>query len=50
MSEELLSQVLTRLTDMLADEFCRVISGVKTFTSPGAVTVSLQVLMQLNPY
>lgn len=41
MSEELLSQVLSRLTDMLADEFCRLISAVKTFTSAGAVTVSL---------
>ena len=41
MSEELLSQVLSRLTDMLVDEFCRLISGVKTFTSAGAVTVSL---------
>ena len=40
-SEELLSQVLSRLTDMLADEFCRLISAVKTFTSAGAVTVSL---------
>ena len=39
-SEELVSQVLSRLTDMLADEFCKLISGVKTFTSAGAVTVS----------
>lgn len=38
-SEELLTQVLCRLTDMLADEFCRLISAVKTFTSAGAVTV-----------
>lgn len=39
-SEELVSQVLSRLTDMLVDEFCKLISGVKTFTSAGAVTVS----------
>lgn len=39
MSEELLTQVLSRLTDMLADEFCRLISAVQTFTSAGAVTV-----------
>lgn len=41
-SEELLTQVLCRLTDMLADEFCRLVSAVKTFTSAGAVTVRLQ--------
>lgn len=41
-SEELLSQVLSRLTDMLADEFCRVISAVNTFTSAGAVTAHLE--------
>ncbi|XP_078365831.1 exocyst complex component 2-like [Oculina patagonica] len=41
-SEELLSQVLSRLTDMLAEEFCRLISGVKTFTSAGAVTAHLE--------
>jgi len=41
-SEELLSQVLSRLTDMLADEFCRLISAVKTFTSAGAVTAHLE--------
>lgn len=39
-SEELVSQVLSRLTDMLVDEFCKLISGAKTFTSAGAVTVS----------
>ena len=39
-SEELVSQVLSRLTDMLVDEFCKLIAGVKTFTSHGAVTVS----------
>jgi len=27
---------------MLADEFCRLVSAVKTFTSAGAVTVRLQ--------
>lgn len=41
-SEELLTQVLCRLTDMLADEFCRLISAVKTFTSAGAVTAHLE--------
>ncbi|PFX23413.1 exocyst complex component 2-like isoform X1 [Stylophora pistillata] len=41
-SEELVSQVLSRLTDMLADEFCKLISGVKTFTSAGAVTAHLE--------
>ena len=50
-SEELLTQVLSRLTDMLADEFCRLISAVKTFTSAGAVTVREQyfyLLVNLN--
>lgn len=41
-SEELVSQVLSRLTDMLVDEFCKLISGVKTFTSAGAVTAHLE--------
>lgn len=41
-SEELLTQVLCRLTDMLADEFCRLVSAVKTFTSAGAVTAHLE--------
>lgn len=41
-SEELLTQVLSRLTDMLADEFCRLISAVQTFTSAGAVTAHLE--------
>ena len=39
MSGELLTQVLTRLTDVLADEFCKQISLVQTFTSTEAVTV-----------
>ena len=39
-SAELLDQVLSRLVDLLADEFYRLLSAVKTFTSAGVVTVS----------
>ena len=39
MSGELLTQVLARLSDVLADEFCKQISLVQTFISAGAVTV-----------
>ncbi|XP_068701050.1 exocyst complex component 2-like isoform X2 [Montipora foliosa] len=41
-SEELLTQVLSRLTDMLAGEFCKQISAVQTFNSAGAVTAHLE--------
>lgn len=41
-SGELLTQVLTRLSDVLADEFCKQISLVQTFTSTEAVTAHLE--------
>ncbi|XP_044175031.1 LOW QUALITY PROTEIN: exocyst complex component 2-like [Acropora millepora] len=41
-SGELLTKVLTRLSDVLADEFCKQISLVQTFTSTEAVTAHLE--------
>ncbi|XP_067054130.1 exocyst complex component 2-like isoform X2 [Acropora muricata] len=41
-SGELLTQVLTRLSDVLANEFCKQISLVQTFTSTEAVTAHLE--------
>lgn len=41
-SGELLTQVLTRLSNVLADEFCKQISLVQTFTSTEAVTAHLE--------
>ena len=47
MSSDLLSKVLARLTEMIADEFKKLFLLANSFTSAGAVTVSTPAISPL---